>query len=330
MYPYPSSGHSLPRDRKPPSAEEVLAKMRVDELAQTLMLTNLSKRARKKRLILLAYLDLDETQPPSILRRWPTQTEVAQLLGVTCGQVSLVAKSARHGWSLKRPLRLLRDEIATLLETHEGIMTSAELAEGVLHLRGSVSPEPQRTREASAVARAAIEAERKRKRPRWLVRCPRKSPFAWVARHVLDEDGAPIVDGQRMLYYAERLREKAEGVFTTEIDVSTACLVMALSSLKVPDGLTPPSEKRLGQLVTAITGLTHLEPRQDPPGPDEDSGEVAECARQIERATRRMQQAIAEQGRKLNEAAKASQVALEASREIGQLMRQCAAATARE
>ena len=70
--------------------------------------------------------------------------------------------------------------------------------------------EPLRTRQAAAVARAAIETERDRASPRWIVRRPHDGGRILIARDELDEDGTQRVDGQRLADYAERLGKEAD------------------------------------------------------------------------------------------------------------------------
>ncbi len=98
---------------------------------------------------------------------WPTQTAVAEGLGITRARVSQVLVKARPRWVKDPALTALRGEIADLLPTQGGVMALRELVQTMLTLRGSDADERTRLDRASAVARAIVEAEHERAEPRF-------------------------------------------------------------------------------------------------------------------------------------------------------------------
>ena len=98
---------------------------------------------------------------------WPSQTDVAQAVGVTRARISQLVGRARQRWAKDPAITRLRVDVADLLDVNGGVMTVAELAQALVAKRGSVQEEPHRTRFALAVARAALETERAAAAPRF-------------------------------------------------------------------------------------------------------------------------------------------------------------------
>src|SRR5207244_11608447 len=95
--------------------------------------------------------------------RWPRErpaaAQVAPRLTLSRGLVDECLQSARQRWSKAPEIKALRETIASLLQSHGGVMTAADLSFAVLAARGSTEEEPTRSAMACAVTRAALETE---------------------------------------------------------------------------------------------------------------------------------------------------------------------------
>lgn len=99
---------------------------------------------------------------------WLSQSDVAPLLGLTRARVGQVVEKARERWERLPAITSVRREIGRLLRTQAGVMTHHELIGAVLAARGSAFDEPQRTRLASMVVRAAVETEKRCEVPEYV------------------------------------------------------------------------------------------------------------------------------------------------------------------
>ncbi len=83
-------------------------------------------------------------------------------------------------------LTALRADIRAILGREGGVMTISDLVRAVLTVRGSASPEPVRSANASAATRAAVEAERSLANPSFVM--SRLSTGAVVVVVVVDAE----------------------------------------------------------------------------------------------------------------------------------------------
>lgn len=97
---------------------------------------------------------------------WPSQVEVGKLLGVSRQRVGQAVAGGRERWRRNVSLTAVRQIMVELIAAQGGVMTVQELAQALLTARGSGLDEPERTRTALAVARAAVEAESSLQEPR--------------------------------------------------------------------------------------------------------------------------------------------------------------------
>jgi predicted transcriptional regulator len=193
---------------------------------------------------------LDEV-PGAKTPEWPSQTEVAEWLGITRARVGQLLQKARESWAKSKALNGLRDEIVRILEAAGGVMSAAELTRAVLSARGSSRVEPARSVFARAVTRAAIEAERERVEPRFFVR--RAGECVLVARTLELAD------------YAERLGRVADELATTDPLPGPARVREALERVRAPEGAALDSARlvRLAAAAAAeaaVSSRLELEP----------------------------------------------------------------------
>jgi serine/threonine protein kinase len=192
----------------------------------------------------LAWLGLDPQLPGS----WPSQSDVARLSGVTRPRAGEIFARLHGRWLKDKALVHLRDDLVEILTSQGGVMTTAELADGVLMARGSVEDEPQRSRLALAVVRAAVEAERSLVDPRLVVR--------------RDEGRVFIACTAELAGYARRLGDLADAIAGEDPLASPARVVERLREVAAPEGSALP-DARLVRLAAAASCQAALSSRQE-------------------------------------------------------------------
>lgn len=229
----------------------------IDVLAALLVPAGRTSEAKASAQAVASLLGLaDDT-----LAGWPSQSEVARHLTVNPATISHAIASARQRWLKTPAMTGLREDMAALLETQGGVMTTTELAEALLASRGSVQGEPVRTRQALAVVRAGVETERDRAAARWVVRRLAPNGRILVARDELAEDGTPSIDGERLADYAEALGKRADELAMEDPLRPPGRVLEALQSVEPPPGVTRPATNRLLQLAAVTSGNAALSSR---------------------------------------------------------------------
>ncbi|MBF0098796.1 MAG: BREX system serine/threonine kinase PglW, partial [Magnetococcales bacterium] len=195
------------------------------------------------------------TPLPDSLSSWPGQAEIAQAVGVSRGRISQILAKARERWSKRLPsLNGLRGDIADLLRGAGGIMTLRELGEAVLALRGSVQREPERSRTAQAVTRAALEVEHGMHAPRWIER--RSAGQVILA---LDEEER----GQEWIDYALRLGKAADELAEQDPLPTPMRVLERLRDERLPQSLSPLATDRLLRLAVSVSRRAALSSRAE-------------------------------------------------------------------
>jgi serine/threonine protein kinase len=176
---------------------------------------------------------------------WPSQTEVARLLGVTRQRIGQTIVAGRERWRRNPSLTAVRASIVEFLGSQGGAATPRELAQALLAARGSALEEPQRSLTAMAVVRAAVETELARQEPQFvesrdhgrviLALSPELADYAFALGNVADKVAAldPLATPQRTL---EQLHA-----------------VSLPASYSLPDGVTALADNRLLQLSVATS-----------------------------------------------------------------------------
>jgi hypothetical protein len=101
---------------------------------------------------------------------WPSQTDVARHHSLNPAAVHGVLKSAIGRWQREPALTAFRHDLVELVRGEGGVCVVDELPAAAVAARGSGQDEPLRSRQASAVVRAAVEVERVAAEPRLFVR----------------------------------------------------------------------------------------------------------------------------------------------------------------
>ena len=128
-------------------------------------------------------------------------------------------------------------------------MSSAELAEAILVARGSVRDEPDRTKLATALARAAVEVERTLSEPRFIVR--------------RDKGRILIATSQELATYAGKLGDEADKLADEDPLVPPARTILRLREVSIPSGARTLTDARIVRLAAAASHHAVVSSRQE-------------------------------------------------------------------
>ncbi len=250
----PPSGQPISQ----PGGEQERPVQSIDLLVQQLLPRLTGDDSDKKGRTLRLHLGLEDPQPLSLdaaLSLWPGQVEIAQAVGLSRGRISQILSEARDRWSRRvSSLTAVREEVAALLNRNGGVMTLRELGEGVLVQRGSVQQEPDRSRMAQAVTRAALEVERSRELPRWIERRGDGQIFlAW------NEDG----HGLERSDYAIRLGRRADELAALDPLLTPSRVLECLQEERLPEAIPALTVPRLLKLAVLASRTAALSSRQE-------------------------------------------------------------------
>jgi len=241
----PDAGQGAAEEEPEEQPTGDLSRLSIDLLAQRLTRSR-SRDGNTTRQTISALLGLDE----ALLNPWPAQSDVARFLNVSRIRVGQILRTMVDRWANKdKALTRLREDLAGLLAAAGGVMTSAELGEAILAARGSVLEEPQRSRLARAVARAAVEVERIMAEPRYLVR--------------RDDDRALVALHPSLADYAARLSDQADDLAGEDPLAPPARALQVLRAVPAPIGFELLPDSRLMRLAAAASRGAALSSRQE-------------------------------------------------------------------
>jgi hypothetical protein len=224
----------------PPNETALPGESSIDRLFLRLLPKSQSPGAEARALGALLGLP-DEAAAPSrpISGAWPSQTDIAESVGVTRARISQLVAKARQRWAKDPAITRLRIDVADLLDANGGVMTVGELAQALVTRRGSVQDEPHRTRYAMAVARAAIETERDAAEPRFQERRSGGTVLVAVSEEAAD--------------YAVDLGRVADALAATDPLAAPARVLAELQDVEVPSDARLLSAPRLVTLAAAAS-----------------------------------------------------------------------------
>jgi len=198
---------------------------------------------------------------------WPGQSDVARRCGLTPVVVHGALKRAVERWRRDPAITRLRMDLVELIAGAAGVCEVAELPDALLVARGSSAEEPLRSRQAMAVARAAIEVERGCAEPKIVVRRVQHKVFVATNHSMIElaiklgrradrlADGAPLVPPPRVL---DALRAEADRAPATISDNRLLRLAAAAAERAALSGkyeLYPRQMDALRALKLSLGGL---------------------------------------------------------------------------
>jgi serine/threonine protein kinase len=191
---------------------------------------------------------------------WPTQTDVAKLLGMTQGGVNPHIGGLREKWREEQTLRELRVEVLEILEQSGRLASATEIADALILRRGTDLPELyQRRALALAAVRAVVEMEERAATPAFLHRMNRQATddalraglLALHAREGIDSPDTPSAPG--LLDYAIRLGRRADRLVQAETLPTAAAVLADLTRVEPPEGTLDWDERRIVDIAAAAS-----------------------------------------------------------------------------
>lgn len=207
---------------------------------------------------------------------WPTQSAVAEVLGIEAPSVSIhfndailgkaTAKTRVPGWIESEKLGRVRDEVVAILAQRGRVAEVRQLLPELEEKFGS-EQEDRRLRAAFAVAalRAAVETEAKdadAKHSDPETGRETEGPRLSLVRHdgrvllALESDDESVPAPLELVKYAKALGARADGLVAAESATSPQTIVSTLRSVPVPESMEPLTDARLVQLAAAVTSGT--------------------------------------------------------------------------
>ncbi|VTU01485.1 serine threonine protein kinase : Nuclease-like protein,protein kinase family protein OS=Singulisphaera acidiphila (strain ATCC BAA-1392 / DSM 18658 / VKM B-2454 / MOB10) GN=Sinac_1959 PE=4 SV=1: NERD: Pkinase: Pkinase: RNA_pol_A_CTD [Gemmataceae bacterium] len=196
-------------------------------------------------------LSAPDSQPPGA---WPSQTDVAEALGITRARVGQVVSTERTRWGKDAQITAFRHELCEQIQRLGGVVTIAEIIDLTLLLRPAAStPDAARQqRLASAVARAVVETEDMMPQRRFQMRR--------VAGKVV------IACSQELAVYAEKLGQVADQLARADPLASPIRVFQELYEVQQPSqphGCQPFGNERLLNLAAAMSQKAAVSSRQE-------------------------------------------------------------------
>lgn len=185
---------------------------------------------------------------PSVNDCWPSQAAVAEQVDVTRARIGQIVGKLQERWAKDSSITRLRSDLAEMLSSQGGVMSSRELSEMLLVARGSSQDEPLRTRLAGAVVRAATEVERTMAEPRFLVR--------------RDKGNVLIAINADLAGYARLLGQEADRIADEDPLFAPARVIERLRDVSFPRGVAL-ADSRLVRLAAEVSEHAALSSRQE-------------------------------------------------------------------
>jgi serine/threonine protein kinase len=192
-----------------------------------------------------------ESQLPS---HWPSQTEIADALGISRGRVGQIVMADRSRWSKEPSLTPFRHELCEQIQRLGGVVTIPEIIDLTILLRpaSNTLDVARQQRLASAVGRAAVETESSMAQPRFQVHR--------IAGKVV------VSCTPELATFAEELGKKADQLAGTDPLPPPLRVFQELYEVKPPPqphGCQPFSNERLLKLASAMSRTAAVSSRQE-------------------------------------------------------------------
>ena len=186
--------------------------------------------------------------------QWPSQSDVAEALGVTRARIGQVVSADRTRWSKDPLVTAFRHELCEQIQRLGGVVTIAEIIDLTILVRPAANVvEPTRQqRLASAVARAAVETED--------MMAQRRFQMRRVAGKIV------VACSQELAVFAEKLGQVADQLAKADPLASPIRVFQELYEVQQPSqphGCQPFSNERLLNLAAAMSQKAAVSSRQE-------------------------------------------------------------------
>lgn len=180
---------------------------------------------------------------------WLSQTDVGRQIGTTPVTVHQTLKKSVERWERLPALTRLCQTVVEIAEKHGGVIAVEELVPALLLERGSALDEPERSRAALAVTRAAVELERVGDKPRLFVR--------------RSHDRVLIALDPQLLDYALELGRLADELANADPLVAPQRTLELLREIPLPAQQSEMTDHRLVRLAAAASQRADVSSRHE-------------------------------------------------------------------
>lgn len=192
-----------------------------------------------------------DTQPPC---HWPSQTDIATMLGHTNTKVFQVLAADRNRWAKDPLLTSFRHELCEQIQRLGGVLTIQEVIDLTILLRPAANTVDmaRQQRLASAVARAVVETEGSLAQPRFQL------------RRVVGK--AVVACTQELALYADKLGQVADVLADADPLPPPMRVFQELYEVQTPQqphGCQPFGNERLLRLAAAMSKTAAVSSRQE-------------------------------------------------------------------
>jgi serine/threonine protein kinase len=186
--------------------------------------------------------------------RWPSQTDVADTLGITRARVGQIVSADRSRWGKDPLITAFRHELCEQMWRLGGVVTVSELIDLTMLLRpvSKTLDAARQQKMASAVARAAVETED--------MMAQRRFQMRRVAGKIV------VACAQELAVYAEKLGQVADQLADADPLASPIRVFQELYEVQQPSqphGCQPFSNERLLNLAAAMSQKAAVSSRQE-------------------------------------------------------------------
>ncbi|KQY36814.1 protein kinase [Nocardia sp. Root136] len=199
------------------------------------------------------------------LDAWPTQSAVADTLGLTSGRVAQLLKAQRTQWKKDPAVQALRAQVLELLEEFGRVAAATELADALIARRGTrLHERAQRRALGLAAVRVVVEVEQLAPEDAAiyvaLKRDSGSNPVVVLALEAADTDlDKPA--GPAMAHFALRLGKTADALADQETLPTAATVLDRLGAVEPPEGTFTLDERRLVQVSVSASRNAAVTPR---------------------------------------------------------------------
>ncbi|GAA1546444.1 BREX system serine/threonine kinase PglW [Actinomadura kijaniata] len=199
---------------------------------------------------------------------WPTQTKVAEPLGISQGHVSKILGDQRKRWRRLPAVKALREEVLELLADLGRIASAVEIAEALVLRRGTRYPDPAlRGALGLAAVRVVVETEQADPENRRFTHQPNRDADGnatnggLLALEVGDDDAPDTPSAPGLLDYAQSLGRKADKLARLDALPTASTVLNELGAVPPPSGTIDWDERRLVAIAVAAAKNAAATPR---------------------------------------------------------------------
>lgn len=200
------------------------------------------------------------------LGAWPTQSAIAESLGLTGGRIAQLLKEQRTKWKKDPAVQALRTQVLDLLEDFGRVAAATEVADALTAARGTRLHD-RAERRALALAAVRVVAEVELLAPdeaalqHTFKREASAEPLVMLALEAGENAAPDTPSAPALLDYALRLGKTADALAAQDTLPTAATVLERLSAITPPAGTLTWDERRLVQVAVGASRTAAATPR---------------------------------------------------------------------